>query len=78
MTLYRSPWSWSPPLAYGGHNYLLHDGWARCTRCLAHCPTWTLSEGFWPAFCGRWCPKLIPALPAGTHQLNLFAQAATA
>jgi len=66
--MYRSPMSWRPPLALGGHGWLrageTRDGlvlW-QCAGCFVVVPAWAFREGFWMAFAGRWCKGRIRAL----------------
>lgn len=68
---YRPPWSYRPPLAYGGHMWSLHDGWAQCSRCYVPVPRWAVDESRWQVLAGRWCTRMIRALPAGGGQLRL-------
>lgn len=57
------PASFTPPLAYGGHEWLVGDGPAAyCWACGAHCPVWALIEGLWMSFGPRWCPNKVRAL----------------
>lgn len=72
MRLYRSPLSFRPPLAYGGHAFRLRGVSAHCGRCHGTAPTWSLREGLWTQWVPRWCPGLIAALPAGDRQLDIW------
>lgn len=63
--VYRSGLMVDPPLAWGGHMWHLDGQVARCWRCYAPVPRWSLSEGLWMTFAARWCTALAAALPAG-------------
>ena len=55
-----------PPLAFGGHCWVVLDGdpWLeRCLGCHAVLPVWMVSEGYWATEAGRWCPDFLAALP---------------
>jgi len=56
-----------PPLALGGHTFVLVDGWVpgeRCVRCHVWLPRWAVNEGLWSQFgLARLCPDLLLALP---------------
>jgi hypothetical protein len=62
---YRHPTSYRPPLAFGGHCWLLADRTATCHRCAATVPTSTLHGDAWAALAGRYCLAATRALPAG-------------
>lgn len=58
-----------PPLAYGGHCFvLICDGgdherdvlW--CAGCQQACPTWAAQEGFATTLLGRWCVGMFKML----------------
>jgi hypothetical protein len=68
---YRTPLSFRPPLALGGHGYLLmpqvgpSGPWARCVKCHRACPHWAIVEGLWCLFMPQICQGTIAALPPG-------------
>jgi len=59
------PASFTPPLAYGGHEFIISDGGvaAYCWSCGQHCPLWAVIEGLWMVRMDRWCPARVRALP---------------
>jgi hypothetical protein len=71
--MYRAPMSFRPPLAHGGHCWLLAGqrrdvpwaGVATCVDCFVTVPFWALREGFWMTLAGRWCPGQLAALQPG-------------
>jgi hypothetical protein len=62
MRPYMHPASFTPPLAYGGHEWLWRDSLATCWGCGLTVPLWALVEGLWMTFGPRWCPNKIAAL----------------
>lgn len=62
---YQHPASFTPPLAYGGHEFLAHGDVATCWGCGATVPVWSAHEGLWMTFTARWCPNKVAALGAG-------------
>ena len=64
---YRHPADYRPPLAWGGHEFVVHGHsytFATCIACGATVPLWAIKEGFWPSFMQRWCIGKIRALGA--------------
>lgn len=67
MRPYRHPASFTPPLAWGGHEFVVRGDtytYATCVACGATVPLWALKEALWPTLTQRWCLGKVRALEA--------------
>jgi len=69
MKSYRHPASYRPPLALGGHEFIVRGDtytYATCCACGATVPLWAIKEGFWPTLIQRWCLGKTRAIGAAS------------